>query len=375
MRDHIVILFLALLLPRPAVAQTAKQAAERPDLSGLDLSQRELHNGRFHTTLQNGNIAVLTLVPELQTHLEQYLARYPKLAAAVVAMDPKTGRILAMSGDVRDATAPAASVFKIVTGSALIDARVGDAATTCYHGGSSGITPDLLRDTKADTACVNLAEAMSKSINVVFAKLALRRLNRRTLQRYANAFGFGQRLPFDRKAYGGKAKIPNEQTERLAFARTSAGFWNTHLSALHGALIGSTIANGGAMPTSAVVDQVRATGGTTLYRYEPSRYRQVIPRTTARKVARLMEGTVVDGTARKSFHDHRGRPYLPNVRISSKTGTLSRQKPYRGYTWWVGFAPTHAPRLAVAALIVNTPKWHIRASDVAKEVLVNARLR
>ena len=83
----------------------------------------------------------------------------------------------------------------------------------------------------------------------------------------------------------------------------------------------------------------------------------------------IFEGINFFGTARRTFHDRHGRPFLPGVRIAGKTGTLSGSDPYRGYTWWVGFAPAEAPTIAVAALAVNTPLWRIKASYVAREAL------
>jgi cell division protein FtsI/penicillin-binding protein 2 len=83
----------------------------------------------------------------------------------------------------------------------------------------------------------------------------------------------------------------------------------------------------------------------------------------------MMENTVSRGTARRTFHDQHGRPFLPDIRVAGKTGTLSSERPYRGYTWWVGFAPADAPTIAVAALAVNTPLWRIKAAYIAREAL------
>ena len=81
------------------------------------------------------------------------------------------------------------------------------------------------------------------------------------------------------------------------------------------------------------------------------------------------------GTARRAFHDPRGVPFLPGISVAGKTGTLSGENPYRGYTWWVGFAPAEHPTIALAALAVNTPEWRIKASTVAREALRNYLVR
>ena len=81
-----------------------------------------------------------------------------------------------------------------------------------------------------------------------------------------------------------------------------------------------------------------------------------------------MKTTVKRGTARKSFKDGRGVPYVPGVEVTGKTGTLNGSKPYRAYTWFVGAAPADKPEVVVAALIINSPKWRIKASQAAAMV-------
>src|SRR3569832_672927 len=83
----------------------------------------------------------------------------------------------------------------------------------------------------------------------------------------------------------------------------------------------------------------------------------------------MMRETVASGSATKSFRGPGGRPYLGDVRVAGKTGTLTRNEQNRFYTWFVGFAPTDRPEVAVAALIVNTPIWRMKAPQLARDVL------
>jgi cell division protein FtsI/penicillin-binding protein 2 len=83
----------------------------------------------------------------------------------------------------------------------------------------------------------------------------------------------------------------------------------------------------------------------------------------------MMELTVSRGTAHGAFFDQAGNAFLPGIAVAGKTGTLTAESPYRGYTWWVGFAPAERPTIAVAALVVNSPRWRIKASYVAREAL------
>jgi cell division protein FtsI/penicillin-binding protein 2 len=368
----------------PAPARRTPRAAPAPErrveprdlLRGLDPRRHEPSGDERVSPLAEGRRAVLTLEPGLQEHLEQELARYAVPYGAVVAMEPSTGRVLAYvshssanpdAGDlVLDPTPPTASVFKVITGAALVDAGVSPSTNVCYTGGGSRLTAWHLDDHERETSCHTLAQAMGHSTNAVFAKLADRHLDAPTIERYAAAFGFGHALPFDVPTRPSPAEVP---TERLELARTAAGFWHMHMSPIHAALIASTIANDGRMPRAAIVDRVEAASGEVLMRHEPSIFREVIPRSTARAVNQMMQLTVTEGTARRTFVDPQGRPFLPGIAIAGKTGTLSAERPYRGYTWWVGFAPAERPTIAVAAVVVNTPLWRIKASHVAREAL------
>ncbi len=361
---------------RPAEPRAPRRAEL---LRGLDPLSHRLEGDHLVSDLAADRRAVLTLHPELQAHVVGELERYEVPFASVVAIEPATGRVLAYvshshanpnAGDLAlDPTPPTASVFKIVTAAALVDAGVSPDERVCYHGGFSRLTLADLEDSDRDRRCNTLADAVGGSINTIFAKLSVRHLDRPTLERYAGAFGFGHALPFDVPTRPSPGEVPDHARDRLEFARTSAGFWHMHMSPLHGALIGATFANDGKMPRAAIVDRVVDANDRVLYRHEPEVFRAVIPRHTARVVGEMMERTVSDGTARRSFHDDRGNPFLPGIRVAGKTGTLSGSDPYRGYTWWVGFAPADHPTIAVAALVVNTPRWRIKASYVARETL------
>jgi cell division protein FtsI/penicillin-binding protein 2 len=83
----------------------------------------------------------------------------------------------------------------------------------------------------------------------------------------------------------------------------------------------------------------------------------------------MMLQTVASGSGYKSFHLPDGSAYLPRIRIAGKTGTLTRHEDDRFYTWFVGFAPADKPEVAVAALVVNTPNWHIKGPQLGRDVL------
>jgi cell division protein FtsI/penicillin-binding protein 2 len=277
------------------------------------------------------------------------------------------------SGVVTDPGPPAASVFKIVTASALLDAGVKSSTSVCYGGGMRGLVQaDLIDSPKRDRWCATLADALGYSINAVFAKLADRHIDEARMTQYVSAFGFGQKLPFDLPTSPSPVDVPDSRLER---ARMAAGFWHSQMSPLHGALVAATIANDGKMPYAAIVERIESGTGETLYEHTPRTFRQVLPRHTAQQAGEMMTRTVTKGTSKKAFWDPKGRPFLPGIRVAGKTGTLSRYNPHRTYNWWVGYAPVDDPKIAVAALVVNEPKWRIKASYVAKEALRNYLVR
>jgi peptidoglycan glycosyltransferase len=365
----------------PAAPSPAPRAPKGPSrdelLSGFDFQQRALVDERFVVPLTGARQAVLTLAPDLNRFLDDLLDRYEVPYAGVVALEPQTGKVLAYVSHssaepeardhVLDASAPAASLFKLVTSAALLEHGVGPDTSTCYHGGASRLTmAELVDNPKLDTACLSFGQALGWSVNAVFGKLALKRLDPKTLGRYAGAFGFGEALPFDVPTQPSSIEIPTSEVE---FARTAAGFWHMRLSPLHAAMMAATIANQGRMMRPQLVERVLDEKGKLLLKSEPVLHRSVLERRTAEQIARMMRMTVTSGTAKKFFFDDKGNPFLPGVEVAAKTGTLSKERPYRGYTWWVGFAPAAAPKIAVAALLVNSPKWRIKAGYVGREAL------
>jgi penicillin-binding protein A len=363
--------------PKPSASAT------RAPLEGFDPLVHRLVDGQLVSDLPGGRRAELTLDAGLQAHLASELARYEVPFGAVVAIEPSTGRVRAYvshasanasAGDLcRDATPPAASVFKVITGAALVDHGVSPDTRVCYGGGFRKLTAaDLVDDAQRDRHCESLTTAMGYSINSIFAKLATRHLDAATVRRYATAFGFGHALPFDAPTVASPMEVP---ADRLELARTSAGFWHMHMSPLHGAIIAATVANDGNMPRAAMVERVVDAKGRVVRQHVPEVFRPVIPRTTARAVGAMMKRTVSHGTAQKWFHDPTGVPFLPGVEVAGKTGTLTGSDPYRAYTWFVGYAPVDEPKLAVAALVVNSPRWRIKGSYLGREALRHALTR
>jgi len=351
---------------------------EPPTLDGLDLMRLDLRPQRVMAPLNGGRQAQLTLDPVLQRAAHAQMLKFRIPESGVVLLEVKTGRVLAYASYVNAsekfdvnarAEAPAASVFKVITSAALIE-RAGLNADTeqCYHGGKSRISPDELLDNPIrDKWCATIGMALGRSLNVVFARLAQKHLTPEDVTGMAGAFGFGAPLPF---AVPNEAPQINIPEDPLEFARTAAGFWNTTLSPLAAAELAQTVANGGIALEPRIVDSVYK-GQDLVWKDErgPRVLRRAIKPETATELTRMMRQTVENGSAFKSFHDAAGTSFLPGIQVAGKTGTLTRYKDNRFYSWFVGFAPADKPEVAIASLVVNNPSWQIKGAILAREVL------
>lgn len=371
---------------RAAAHEAAQDAAADRTLAGIAPSlslaaAKPANDGRqLVQDLPDGRRAVFTIDAVAQAQIEDLLVRSKVPFGAVVALDPRTGDIRALvevagenptlRGLARKAIAPAASVFKLVTAAALLeDADVAPTISVCYHGGLHGIVAGHLRDDpQRDTKCENLSEALARSSNVVFARLADRGLDMPTLRRRAEAFGFERAVPFLWPVEISPARIP---TERLERARAAAGFWHTHLSPLHAATIAGGIANGGVLMRPRLVQAVLdADGRPAAELPAPEPWLRAVRPETARALTEMMEGTVAFGTGSRAFAESKRPPSLAGLRVAGKTGSLSSKGAERfHFSWFVGFAPADDPQVAIAVLMVNRPAWRLKAATAARQAL------
>lgn len=341
---------------------------------GFDPSRaRPGPDGRYVADLPGGQRATLTLEPAWQRATAALLARHALPLASVVVMDAATARVLvwASRGSAEDlaraAEAPAASVFKIVTATALYERGFSESATTCWSGGFHALRPrDLVADPRRDRECSTLPEAFARSINTVFGRRALELLRPADEVATARQWGFGEAPPFDAPVATSAVTVPDDT---LGFARTAAGFWNSHLSPLHGALLAQGVASGGQLGRPWIIESVRDARGAVVARGEARPWRRATTPAVASALSRAMLRSVSEGTAFHAFHDEARRPYLDGVTVGGKTGTLTGAQPYRAWTWFVGNAEGAGRRLSFAVLVGNGPLWRVKAPTLARQVL------
>jgi cell division protein FtsI/penicillin-binding protein 2 len=373
-----------------AMNQTQASVAELIDLDQLTLSPSGDH---YEARLKDGRHAVLTLDPALQGYAEKLLSEARAPRGAIVAMAPD-GRILALAGrrsepvpprgsavagaprsaeprqDARNGTfdwrlatdvwAPAASVFKLVTASALVAAGVDPSDKVCFHGGLRSVLESNLRDDKRDSRCESLSYGVAHSNNAILGKLAFQKLEPSALTRFAHELGISQGLPgAELRGTAGAVDIP--AVRDLNFAQAAAGFSGSQLSAVGGALLAATFADDGEQPVPRLVASIDGAAVAA-----PPR-RRAITSEVAKAVGRMMLATCEIGSAAKSFGKHQA------IHVAGKTGTLTRSAPfYMEHSWFVGYAPAEQPEIIVSVVLGNPENWHLRGHEAARRLIDRA---
>jgi peptidoglycan glycosyltransferase len=332
--------------------------------------------GESEATLPDGSRVTLALNRQLQSEIFELFRRFDPPYGVFAAMEPGTGRVVALVGYRRGgesdpwlavkAMYPAASLIKVITACAAIErGNVSPGDEISYRGGIYGISRSGLhaRDGRG-VPKMTLEEAIARSANAVFGKVAVNNVGGPALGEYLSKFGFGQPIPFDLPVESSRAEVPLEEYE---LARTGAGFGEVYVSPLHMAMVMSAVASGGAMPRPLLVDRIEDADGDIEFESAPSKWRDTVRPETANAVLQMMVKTVEMGTSRRAFGTPERTPLLQDMDVAGKTGSLSGWSPPVHFEWFAGVAPANVPRLAVAALVVNDNRWKIKGSYVGKE--------
>ncbi|MDT8379210.1 MAG: penicillin-binding transpeptidase domain-containing protein [Desulfotignum sp.] len=313
--------------------------------------------------VQVGTFLDVGLTGFLNARLDQLktLTRGKPRQIAVVVMDGHQGHILAMAGfdlessDTNPCTQaiyPAASIFKIVTAAAAMDALNYTPKTPLYFNGNKyTLYKRQLREVKNKyTIKVSLEKAFAESINPVFGKLGQTYLGRDTLSSYAHAFGFNQTpdtdLMFDTGVF-------HTTDTDFHLAELGCGFnRDTVISPVFGAMMLTPLLNEGRSVLPAVIRQVTDADGNLIYQHTPALSFTAMSPETALAMAGLMEKTVTQGTARKSFGSFSRDKVLSRLSIGGKTGSLSNREHTIKYDWFTGFARQKTGTRAITFSVV-----------------------
>jgi peptidoglycan glycosyltransferase len=363
------------------------RALTPPDSSGDPLAQLQEIAGALRGSQADvrGADVVTTIVPAIQNELYTGLARYDR--AAGIVLDPQTGAVLAIASvpsydpntfdeefpQLRNDTSaplldravdglyPPGSTFKIFTASAALDSGTVALDSRFEDPGYLQIGTFTLHDNESEASgYADLTTAFALSSNVDFAQVALK-MGVDTFYEYLDRWRIGAPLDFQLPAE--PARVP-PKNGILPGELAQMGFGQGALlvSPLQMALIGATVANGGAEPRPYVVRQIvrdgipaSVSGTATLANPVSSE--------TAAKVTQMMIAVVERGT---------GTPaQLPHVAVAGKTGTATNPLG-RSHAWFVCFAPAQHPRAAVAIVVENVGYGATYAAPIARDVLRTA---
>jgi cell division protein FtsI/penicillin-binding protein 2 len=329
---------------------------------------------------QNVNIEY-TLNPILQNEANNLLNSYKPDYGAIIAMDPSTGKILAMSSFERSpslktnlttiATFPAASVFKMVTATAALDKyNLSPDMLIPFNGGNytlyrkNVLSDKITRWTKE----ITLRNAFARSINTVFGKLSLQYMAPQDLSDYANKYLFNKDLYTDFPVQKSSIEVPTEKGFELAEVASGYNKFNT-LSPVQGAMMAASVVENGIMRAPYIVNSIKTKSGSSLYSADPLVLSMTMKPETAPVMRELMEETIFKGTSRKNFKKLLKDKKFRVLEMGGKTGSMTGTNPRGKTDWFVGYAYLDNQKLAIAAITVNKEKWRVKSTYLAQSLV------
>jgi len=360
-----------------------------------------------------GHEVYLTIDSALQRKAETLLAGR---AGAVVAMDPDTGEILAMAsspsfdqnefvgGISKDqwrsllsnpdkplqnktiqAVYPPASTYKIITAIAGLEEGIIDEHTefTCY--GSYKFGDRRFRCwRKQGHGALAVEEALSQSCDVFFYQLG-QRLGVDKLAEYANRCGLGVKtgLHLENEESGliptskwkkRKTGISWQAGETLSVA---IGQGYNLVTPMQMAVFMAAVANGGNRPEPILVRRICSVNGDVLLENKPRIVDRLPFSKTTLDLVKKGLWQVVNGKTGTAKIAH-----LKDIEISGKTGTAQvfshKSKDDRDddlsdhlkpHAWFVAYAPSDHPRIAVSVIIEHGEHGSSAAGPVARDLI------
>ncbi len=348
-----------------------------------------------------GDALVLSLDPKAQ---EVALAALGSRCGAVVALDPRTGRVRVMASsptydpglveerfaeieEIEAACEPAAplvnrataglyapgSTFKVVTAAAALESGRYRAASTFVDPGYCLVYGKRVTnfDTSRPFGKLSLARALQHSVNSVFCEIG-KKLGARAIVEQAERFGLYARPPLEtpdeeRQPSGlyrdGVLWQPKEDSEVDA-GRMAFGQERMLVTPLQMAMVAGAIGSDGVLMRPTVIDRVVSPRGTTVRTTGPEEIGRAVTPETARAIAAMMVSAVEAGTGTASR--------IWGLRVGGKTGTAETGVRGRNTVWFIAFAgkPGAAPEIAIAVVVeAQSSTGGATAAPIARSVL------
>jgi peptidoglycan glycosyltransferase len=369
----------------------------------LDLSLQDLED-LFVDNDRVGNV-IVSVRADLQRIAAEALG---DRRGSVVALDPRTGAILAMyssptydpnvlaNHDTAAATEAQlaldaqpdkprlartyqerffpGSTFKVVTATAGL---VSGAVTTdapSYPVQSSYLpatTNRPIRNFDGDSCGGTLFTILRQSCNSAFAQMGVE-VGPEAMIDAAEAYGFNDTIPIDLTAPT-RSVFPTDFERNIpALAQSAIGQNDVAATPLQMALVAAAVANGGEIMVPHVLQEVRDSNQDVVDRFDDEVWRTAMDRGTAQILREAMLGVVESGTAT--------RLKVPGFEVGGKTGTAQLgTDPPRSHAWIIGFGgrPGEDPSVVVAAIVEGAPEVSNQtggrvAAPIAQAVLAAA---
>ncbi len=323
---------------------------------------------------------------------------------AVVALDPRTGRVRVMVsspsynpndveenyGRVQRITAdctpaspllnrasqglyPPGSTFKVVTAAAALDSGKYTPTSTFDDPGYCTVYGKRVNnfDTSRPFGTVSLATALQYSVNSVFCNIGLA-LGAKRILKQAKALGFYERPPLEtpeseRLPSGlySKGSLYEPKRDRDVDAgRMAFGQERLLVTPLQMAMVAGAIGNDGILMRPYVVEKTVTPNGKARDRTKPTKIRRAMKPATARDVGAMMLSAVASGTGTAA--------QISGLEIGGKTGTAETGVQGSNTTWFIAFAgdPDQKPKLAIAVVLQNQSlTGGATAAPIARQVM------
>jgi cell division protein FtsI/penicillin-binding protein 2 len=304
---------------------------------------------------------------------------------AVAAIDPKTGRILALASTpsynpatfagygASDEKAwnalekdkdkpklnralrevyPPGSTFKVVTAAAALEHGIVDdinAATDTPEPYilPNTITPMVNHASGCEEATLN--KALEVSCNSVFARLG-DKVGRDKMLETAQKFGFNN--PEIDTPVRAAASVYDKNMDRPGNALSSIGQFNTATTPLQMAMVTAAIANDGKLMKPYMVEQLEAPNLDVIKKNESQEMSRPLSQKNAQLLQQMMENVVEKGTGGNAKLDD------SKVRVGGKTGTAQHgeNNSKNPYAWFISYAMTDSGSPVAVAVVVEDSK-------------------
>jgi peptidoglycan glycosyltransferase len=183
------------------------------------------------------------------------------------------------------------------------------------------------------------------------------------LEEYAKRFGFESAIPFDLPVAVSQVRNPGTQWSPELLVQTAFGQGELDVTPMQMALVAATVANGGRVPTPYVAAELR-NGSQTSQLHQAGEFFSIA---SSSDVAETMVSFMVEGVD----NGYAAKAAIPGINVGGKTGT-AEVGDGTSHSWFIGFAPADAPRVAVAVIMEHQGSGSDFATPAGQSVMRTA---